>query len=173
MTAPKNPILMGVIGAPHGVKGEIRIKSFTVDPLSLQNYGKLWTEDGRAFKIMRLRQQKNIVVAKLKGVNFRDEAEALNGTQLFVDRSALPSEDDENDFYVVDLIGLPAVNEAGDPIGKILSVQDFGAGDVLEIQEPDGKTWYIDFTKTNVPNVDIKAKTVTMSPPDIVSERDE
>ena len=84
----KNPILMAQIGAPHGVKGEVRVKSFTGDPLALGDYGSLYDGDGRKFKVMRLRPSKNVLVVKFKGTNTREEAEALNRVELFIDRES-------------------------------------------------------------------------------------
>ena len=173
MTQPDAPVLLGTVGAPHGIKGEVRVKSFTDDPLSLGDYGKLWTADGRTFKITRLRQQKSVLVVKFKGVNCRDEAEALNGTELFVDRSVLPAEEDEDDFYIVDLIGLQTKDPDNQSRGKILSVQNFGAGDMLEIEGMGNKSWFLEFTRANVPDIDFEAGIVTIDPPAIVSERDE
>ena len=172
----ENPVLIAKIGAPHGIKGEVRVKSFTDDPLALGDYGSLYSGDGRKFKLMRARLQKNLVIAKFKGVNFRDEAEALNGIELFIDRSMLPDDTEEDEYYVTDLIGMDVVDETGTKVGTIAAVPDFGAGDLLEITPAAGrgdKSWYLEFTLANVPSVDIAERRVTVHLPDSVSERDE
>ena len=174
-----NPILMAQIGAPHGIKGEVRVKSFTGDPLALGDYGSLYDKDGRKFKIMRLRPANTVVVVKFKGVNFRDEAQALNGTELFIDRSMLPNDEDEGEFYVTDLIGCDVLIDSGEQIGTIMAVPDFGAGNLLEIApmlESGGfgsNLWYLEFTMKNVPKIDLEKHAVTIVSPQEISERDE
>ncbi len=173
-----NPILMARIGAPHGIKGEVRVKSFTDDPLALGDYGSLYSPVGEKFKITRLRPQKGVVVVKFKGVNTRNEAEQLNGTELFIDRSALPDDVDEDEFYITDLIGCDAKTADGTKVGSIIAVPDFGAGPLLEISpssgaSPDGAaSWYLEFTLKNVPNIDLDAREITIVMPPQVSERD-
>ncbi|MEE9375175.1 MAG: ribosome maturation factor RimM [Rhizobiaceae bacterium] len=174
-----NPILMAQIGAPHGIKGEVRVKSFTGDPLALGDYGSLYDKDGRKFKIMRLRPANTVIVVKFKGINFRDEAQALNGTELFIDRSMLPNDEDEGEFYVADLIGCDVLVESGEQIGTIVAAPDFGAGCLLEIApllEAGGfgsDIWYLKFTPANVPKVDLEKHAITITLPREVSERDE
>ena len=106
-------VLMAVIGAPHGVRGEVRVKTFTGDPLALGDYGPLFDAAGKSYTILDLRPSKTVVVAKIKEVPTREAAEAANGTELFVARAALPDDLDEDEFYQTDLIGLSAVDEAG------------------------------------------------------------
>src|SRR5690606_12458580 len=132
MPAPKNPIQMAVIGAAHGIKGELRVKTFTGDPLALGNYGPLYAKDGRTFEVLDIRPAGTVVVVRFKGVTDRSAAEALTGTELFIDRSALPDEGDEDDFYHADLIGLAVKDDRGETIGKVTAVQNFGGGDILE-----------------------------------------
>jgi 16S rRNA processing protein RimM len=168
-----NPILMARIGGPHGIKGEVRVKVFGDDPQTLNDYGSLRTLDGRKFKIMRMRVAKNVQIVKFKGVNFRDEAEALNGTELYIDRSMLPDDMDEGEFYVTDLIGCQVVDGDGNFVGTVKAVPNFGAGDLLEITRPGvGQTSLIEFTRRNVPAIDLAARTVTVVVPETVSERD-
>ena len=175
----KNPVLMASIGAPQGIKGEVRVKSFTDDPLAMGDYGSLWSADGRKFKVKRLRPHKNLVVVKFEGINSREEAQALNRIELFVDRSVLPDPEEVDEFYVADLIGLSVQDDQGNKTGVIKAVPDFGAGDLLEIAPVDengvssSKTWYLEFTKANVPTIDFDAGTVTIVIPDEISERDE
>ncbi|PWK76182.1 ribosome maturation factor RimM [Aminobacter sp. AP02] len=155
MAKPQNPIQMAVIGAAHGIKGELRVKTFTGDPLALADYGPLYAKDGRAFEIAAIRPANEVVVVRFKGVNDRNAAEALTNTELFVDRSALPDDGDEGEFYYTDLVGLAVRNENGEPVGKVFAVQNFGGGDILEIQYQGRKGVLIPFTKAAVPVVDV------------------
>ena len=113
----KNPVQMAVIGAAHGIKGEVRVKTFTGDPLALGDYGPLYATDGRRFEMLDIRPARTVVVVRFKGVADRNAAEALNGTELFVDRSALPDDGEEGEFYHADLVGLAVRDENGATIG--------------------------------------------------------
>ncbi|MBT1158915.1 ribosome maturation factor RimM [Aminobacter anthyllidis] len=155
MAKPQNPIQMAVIGAAHGIKGELRVKTFTGDPLALADYGPLYAKDGRAFEIAAIRPANEVVVVRFKGVADRNAAEALTGTELFVDRSALPDDGDEGEFYHADLVGLAVRDENGEPVGKVFAVQNFGGGDILEIQYQGRKGVLIPFTQAAVPVVDV------------------
>lgn len=155
MARPQNPIQMAVIGAAHGIKGELRVKTFTGDPLALADYGPLYAKDGRTFEIAAIRPANEVVVVRFKGVNDRNAAEALTNTELFVDRSALPDNGDEGEFYHTDLVGLAVRDENGEPVGKVFAVQNFGGGDILEIQYQGRKGVLIPFTQAAVPVVDI------------------
>lgn len=157
MPKPENPIQMAVIGAPHGVRGELRVKTFTGDPLALGDYGPLFSKDGRAFEVIDIRPTKTVVVVRFRGVNGRDAAEALNGTELFIDRSALPDDGEEDEFYHADLIGLAVKDETGAAVGKVTAVQNFGGGDILEISHAGRKGVLVPFTEAAVPEIDIKA----------------
>lgn len=164
-------ILLARIGAAQGIKGEVRVKPFGEADM-LDQYGKLETSDGRKLKITRMRVQKNMIVVKFEGVNSRNEAEILNGLDLFVDRKKLPPPD-ENEFYVSDLIGLKVVDGTEAEIGTVKDVPNFGAGDMLEI-EPfgGGSTFYLPFTEAVVPEIDFEIGKITVTPPEEVSERD-
>ena len=166
-------ILLAQIGAPHGIKGEVRVKPYG-DPDMLNQYGKLENKDGQKFKIKRMRPQKNMMVVKFEGVNTREEAEALNRVELFVDRAKLPALEEEDEFYVEDLIGVDVLDISGILIGTILTVPNFGAGDMLEIKPNNSSsTYFLPFTKAVVPTIDFKNGTLTVVPPVEVSERDE
>ena len=175
----KNPILVAEFGAAHGIRGEVRLKPLVDDPQLLIDAGPLHAEDGRSFAITSLRPQKNMMVARVKGVRHRDEAEALTRLKLYLDRSALPDDTDEDEFYAADLVGCAVANAAGETIGEIVAVPDFGAGDLLEIAPLDAtgrrshRTWLLDFTAANVPDIDLDARRVTVVEPPQVSERDE
>jgi 16S rRNA processing protein RimM len=162
---------MATIGAAHGVRGEVRVKSFASEPMALADYGLLLADGGRRFEIERLRPAKNLVIAKFRGIDDRNAAEALNGISLYVPRDRLPTPD-ENEFYHADLIGLEAVDERGDPIGTVIAVHDFGAGDILDIAPPRGPSLLVPFTKAAVPSIDIPAGRLTVVPP-VESEAEE
>ncbi|MEP9397528.1 ribosome maturation factor RimM [Mesorhizobium sp. KR2-14] len=157
MPKPENPIQMAVIGAAHGIKGELRVKTFTADPLALGDYGPLYSRDGRAFEVIDIRPANTVVIVRFKNVKDRNAAEALAGTELFIDRSALPDEGEEDEFYHADLIGLAVKDETGATIGKVSAVQNFGGGDILEIVHAGRKGVLIPFTQAAVPDIDVKA----------------
>src|SRR5689334_7519235 len=152
-SAPKR-LLMGRIGAAHGVKGEVRITSFTSEPLALKDYGPLSTnKPGLSIEIEHARATTNVLVARLKGVTDRTAAERLNGVELYVDRDALPPPDDD-DYYHSDLIGLEARLADGTALGRVTAVPNFGASDLLEVRDDrTGDTFLYPFTKTVVPEV--------------------
>ncbi len=152
-----NPIQMAVIGPAHGIKGEVRVKTFTGDPLALGDYGPLYANDGRAFEIAAIRPANEVVVVRFKGVSDRNVAEALTGTELFVDRTALPENVGEGEFYHADLIGLAVKDETGAPVGMVTAVQNFGGGDILELTLGGKRGVPIPFTQAAVPEVDIPA----------------
>ncbi len=151
----KNPVHMAVIGAAHGIRGEVRVKTFTGDPLALGNYGPLYSSDGRSFEVLDIRPAGAVVVVRFKGVADRTAAEALNGTELFIDRSALPDDGEEGEFYHTDLVGLAVRDENDQTLGKITAVQNFGGGDILEFTHGGTKGVLIPFTRAAVPEVDV------------------
>ncbi|PWB78670.1 MAG: 16S rRNA processing protein RimM [Methylocystaceae bacterium] len=162
----KGAVLLGRFGAAHGVRGEIRLQSFTADPAAIASYGPLFDESGaRRFVISSLRSLgKDIFVARLEGVADRTGAEALTGLELYVPREALPAPD-EDEFYLADLEGLRAETSSGEMLGHVIGVRNFGAGDILEIQPPEGETILLPFTKAVVPIVDIAGGRAVIVPP--------
>ena len=163
---PAEHICVGAIAGAFGVRGEAKIKCFTDDPAAVGDYGPLHTEDGkREFKLKLTRQIKGGYAARLSGVDTREEAEALKGTRLYADRSALP-EPDEEEFYYSDLLGLRIETADGTVLGKIKAVQDFGAGDVIEyLPAGGGETLYLPFTREIVPTVDVAGGRIVAEPP--------
>ncbi len=155
-------VIMAQIGRAHGLKGEVHAQSFTADPLALTDYGDLTDAKGRVFKVAAMRAQGTGLVLRLADVTTREAAEALNGVELLLPRGALPDTGDD-DFYYADLIGLNAIETGGDPLGKILAVHNFGAGDMLELRLTDGKSVFVPFTKAAVPIVLVKSGTVTIN----------
>jgi 16S rRNA processing protein RimM len=150
----KNPVQMAVIGAAHGIKGELRVKTFTGDPLALGDYGLLQAKDGHCFEIEAIRPAGDVVVVRFKGVGDRTAAERLTGTELFVDRSMLPPEE-EDEFYHADLVGLAIRDENGAEAGRVTAVQNFGGGDLLEITFRGRKGLLIPFSRAAVPEVGV------------------
>ncbi|MEZ5842064.1 MAG: ribosome maturation factor RimM [Hyphomicrobiales bacterium] len=162
----RNRVCLGVIGAPHGVRGEVRVKPYGEDPLSLGAYGPLADESGtRSFEVAALRPIKGgMLVVRFRGLADRDAAEAVKGTRLFVDRDRLPAPG-EDEFYHTDLIGLAAELADGTALGRIVAVPDFGAGDLLEIATGGGRTVLVPFTMDVVPVIDLGAGKVVIAPP--------
>lgn len=167
-------ILLGHISTAHGIRGEVVIKSHTGDPADIGAYGPLSDEAGtRAFEIKAVRVTKKGVIARIAGVTDRNAAEALRGTELFVERDKLPeAEDDE--VYHADIIGLTAVRGDGSDVGEIIAVQNFGAGDLLEIRlTGKRRTEFVPFTEDFVLELDIEAgRAVVIMPDDTVTDDD-
>jgi 16S rRNA processing protein RimM len=154
-------ILVGRVAGAFGVKGEVRITSFTAEPLALVDYKTLLREDGSpALTLMGGRVAKGGVVARAQEIETRDQAEAARGLKLYVPRAVLPEPEDEDEFYVADLVGLTVVSPQGEPLGRVRSVRDFGAGDLLEIEPPAGESWWLPFTREAVPEVSIKDRRI-------------
>jgi 16S rRNA processing protein RimM len=159
------PICIARIGAAHGVRGEVRLWTFTEDPLAVLHYGPLATKDGaRSFVVTQAREAKTHLVATLKGVATREDAERLNGVELYVAREQLPPTD-QGEYYHADLIGLAAVDAANQPIGRVIAIHNFGAGDIIEIAPPQGPTMLLPFTNAVVPSVDLAGGRVVIELP--------
>ncbi|MGA8602570.1 MAG: ribosome maturation factor RimM [Beijerinckiaceae bacterium] len=161
-------ILVGAFGAAHGIRGEVRLKSFTANPAAIGIYGPLQDESGtRHFMIEALRPiGKDLLVARVNGVSDRNAAEALNGTELFVSRDALPAPD-EGEFYHADLIGSRVEDDQGRVFGSVVAVHNFGAGDILEIapstDAADQTTAMLAFTRALVPVVDVEGGRIVVA----------
>lgn len=159
------PVCVARIGAAHGVRGAVRLWTFTEDPLAVRDYGPLMTRDGsRQFEVTHAREAKDHLVVTLKGVATRDDAERLNGLELYVPRDRLPDTDD-GEYYHTDLIGLAAVTTAEQPLGKVIAIHNFGAGDIIEIAPPQGTTMLLPFTNAVVPTVDLAGGRVVIELP--------
>jgi 16S rRNA processing protein RimM len=164
-------ICLGQIGAPHGVRGEVRLHSFTADPTAIGSYGPLESEDGRVFEIESLRPAKHALVAKLSGIADRDAAERLANTKLYVPRERLPEPADADEFYHADLIGLRAVDRAGKECGTVVAVHNFGAGDLIELRIPGAaQTELLPFDAVTVPEIDIAKGRLVIAHPRTTTE---
>ena len=151
-------ICVARIGAAHGVRGAVRLWTFTEDPLAVKRYGPLATKDGaRHFEVTSAREAKGHLVATLKGITTREEAERLNGIELYVAREKLPATD-ENEYYHADLIGLAAVTPTDEPLGRVVAIHNFGAGDIIEIAPLHGATMLLPFSNAVVPTVDLRRR---------------
>jgi 16S rRNA processing protein RimM len=151
-------ICIGAIAGAFGIAGEVRLKSFCSQPEDIASYGPLYSEDGnRQFRVTLIRPVAGGYGARIPGINTREEAEALRGTSLFIDRARLPSLPDD-EFYHADLIGLDAVDTGGEVLGKVMAIHNHGAGDIIEISSTRHKSaLLLPFTKVIVPNVDLAA----------------
>ena len=162
--APKR-VCLGVVTAPHGVQGAVRIKSFTEEPEDVARYGPLTDETGvRRFELRLIGAGKGVVIARLSGVEDRNQAEALRGLRLYLPRSALPQTEAE-EYYHADLIGLEAVLGDGTPVGRVRAIHDFGAGDTLELARPGAPAVMVPFTRAVVPSVELAAGRLVLDPP--------
>lgn len=159
-------ILIARIGAAHGVRGEVRVKPFGLDGEAIGEHGPLRSRDGaRLLTVDRIRPiAGGMVIVKFIGIDDRTAAERLNHLDLFVERSMLP-EPEEDEFYYTDLIGLAVVTLAGEPIGHVIAVHDFGAGDLLEVDRPGKTSVFVPFTKAVVSTVEIARGRVLIDPP--------
>ena len=169
-------LVVAEIGAAHGIKGEVRLKSFTQVPTDVAKYGPLAAPDGRQFEIASARPaagtSPDMLVVRLKGVADRDAAEALTGTELSVPYDRLPPPE-EDEYYHADLIGLSAVTPDGDILGTIVAVPNFGAGDLLEIAPERGPSVLIPFAGHTVGDIDIAAGRAVVVPPLVSRDEDD
>jgi 16S rRNA processing protein RimM len=167
----RDVLLAAIIGA-QGLKGEVKAKLFTATPDALPRYGVLHTRDGRKLKITAFRPSKEgEAVIAFEDVRDRNQAEALKGAELFVERGALP-ETDEDEFYHADLIGLEVRDSEGRILGKVSALHNFGASDVLEFVRPDGDTVHIAFTKETVPVLNIADGFIIVAVPEDDEDND-
>lgn len=162
---PEALVCLGQIGAPHGVRGEVHLRSFTAEPEAIAAYGALRTEDGRPIEIESLRPAKDHFVATLSGVHDRDAAAQLANAKLYVPRERLPQLTDPEEYYHSDLIGLAVVDRDGQRLGSVMAVHNFGAGDLLEVRlDASNKTELLAFNDTNVPRVDVPGGRLVLDP---------
>jgi 16S rRNA processing protein RimM len=160
-------IRVGRIGAAHGTRGEVKLWSFTADPMAIADYGALESEDGtRSFEIEALRPAKDFLVARFAGVADRTAAEQLRNLDLYIVRDRLPAPA-ADEFYYADLVGLAAVDRQGVTLGTVAAVHNFGAGDLIEVRPTrGGMTVMLPFTEITVPVVDVEAGRIVVDPPE-------
>jgi len=169
---PERLILVGRVAGAFGVKGETRITAYTADPLALTAYGPLLRKTGApGLTIMSARPAKGGIVARVKEIATPEQADALRGLELYVPRDRLPEPDDEDEFYLTDLIGLAAEAPDGTPLGVVAAVENYGAGDLLEIKPPGAApNWQVAFTRENAPAVHIAEGRIVVARPDEVGD---
>lgn len=169
-----NLVLMGRIGAAHGIKGEVRITSYTEDPLDIAAYGPLITSrPERELTISDVRQAKNVVIARIRGVDDRAAAEKLNGTELFVPRDRLPPAEGEDEFYHADLIGLEARRMDGTVLGEVVSIPNYGAGDLIQVRNAEDGLLMFPFTREVVPEIHLKEGYLIVHPPAEIEDEED
>ena len=168
-------ICVARIGAAHGVRGEVKLWSFTEDPASVVTYGPLETEDGtQRFEIEAMRPAKDHFIARIVGVSDRDAAERLRNLELYVPRARLPEIDEQDTYYHADLIGLDVVTPEGVQIGTVHALHNFGAGDIIEVMPVgSGEPLMLPFNDATVPKVDLAAKQIVLVKPVEIETRDE
>jgi 16S rRNA processing protein RimM len=159
-------VCVAKIGAPHGVRGEVKLHAFTADPMSVREYGALETGDGLVrLKIHSIRPSKGHLIARFAGIDDREAAERLTNQKLYVPRARLPAPE-AGEFYHADLIGLAAVDAGGAPLGSVVAIHNFGAGDLIEIAPAQGgATVMIPFTEAVVPTIDVAGGRIVIDPP--------
>jgi 16S rRNA processing protein RimM len=175
MRASDRLILMGVFGAPQGVSGQVRVRSYTHDPLSIGAYGALTDAKAtRWFALEALRRLKDdMVVARIKGVTTREAAQALTGVELFARREQLPPPN-EDEFYYDDLVGLAAMTPEGTTLGRVIGISNYGAGDILEIAgENQRETLLFPFSRAVATEIDFAGGRIVVVPPDEIEGGDE
>jgi len=170
MAAPSSAgerVCVGRIGAAHGTRGEVKLWSFTADPMAIADYGALATEDGRrTFTIETLRPGKDFLVARLSGIADRAAAEKLCNLDLYIARERLPEPTDADEFYHADLIGLAALGTDGRALGTVVAIHNFGASDLIEVRPTlGGATVMLPFTEAIVPVVDVAGGRIVVDPP--------
>ncbi|MBM2575731.1 ribosome maturation factor RimM [Jannaschia sp. Os4] len=161
----KDHVCLGAVMGGHGVRGDVRVKSFCAEPSALGDYGPLTDDAGATRTLTVLKPVKGGYAVRLSGVSSKEAADALRGQRLWVPRAALP-EAEEDEYYHADLIGLEAVDTGGARLGRVKAVLDHGGGDLLELARPGGDTALVPFTRAIVPTVDLSAGRLVVDPPD-------
>ncbi|MGF1629259.1 MAG: ribosome maturation factor RimM [Kiloniellaceae bacterium] len=163
-------VCLGVMVGAHGVRGLVKVKSFTENPADVAAYGPVSDSDGRRrWRLQVTGQAKGVVLVRVEGVTDREAAQALHGTELYVERAILPVLDEEETFYHADLIGLRVENGEGRSLGSVRAVENYGAGDLLDIAGPDGQGFLLAFTRAAVPLVDIAGGRLVAALPEEVT----
>ena len=159
-------VLMGAILGAHGIKGEVKVKSFAAKPADIAEYGPLTdTKHKRSFELSIVGAAKGVLIGRIAGITDRNAAEALKGVELFVDRDRLPAPKDPEEYYLADLIGLAAFDGKDAKLGEIVSVDNYGAGDLLLVVPESGEGFVVPFAKAFVPVVDVKHGRVVLDLP--------
>lgn len=166
MSKLNDPVLMATVGAAQGLRGDVRVRCFSANPLAVGDYGNLHAEDGRVFEILEVRPGKNnMVIIRFRGVNDRNAAEALRGLNLFLERENLPDDElDDEEYFYADLEGLEVLDESGNSYGAVSAIFDFGAGDLLELKGPGRRPVLIPFNENAILQVDFDGGHILVDP---------
>ena len=167
-------VCVAQIGAAHGLKGDVRLRSFTEDPQAFAQYGPLETEDRKhRLEIESMRPAGDAFVIRFRGVAGRNAAEALRDVRLYVERDKLPAAE-EDEFYHADLVGLVAMTTSGDLFGDVIAIHNFGAGDIVELKiAASGETVMLLFDEKTFPAVDISGGRIIVDPPAEIIAKDD
>ena len=166
-------VCVGQFAGAHGVRGLVKVKSFTEDPEAVASYGPLSDERGaRRYTLTLQGTMKDLFLVRVDGIATREQAQELTGVRLYVDRSALPETEDEDEFYHADLIGLRAELADGSLYGTVKAIYDFGGGDVLEIRTAGGPLEMLPFSKACVPVVDVRGGRIVVDLPAVIEARE-
>jgi len=170
-TETSSYIMVAAIAGAFGVRGEVKLKCFTETPKNAVSYGPLLSETGKTIlTVTASRAIKGGLAVKTREVATREQAEAMKSTKLYVPRSALP-QTDEDEFYISDLVNLSVRNMAGDEVGKIAAVLDFGSGELIEVRPPKGQTYFVPFTREEVPRVSVDEGFIVIDPMETVEAK--
>lgn len=174
-SVPENLVLIGEFGRAHGLRGEVRVKSYTGDPKAIAAYGPVILEGGRRLLLTHARPAPggapDLLIVRAEGVETREAAEALNRTRILIERERLPPPEDEDEFLLADLVGLPAYSPKGDLVGTVIDVPNYGGGDLLELRPPKGPSALLPFTRVFVPEIDIQGRRIVVDLPADLFER--
>lgn len=165
-------VCVGAVAGAHGIRGQVRIKSFTAEPAHVAAYGPVEVEDGsRRFKLQVVGEAKGLVIARLDGIGDRNAAEALRGVALYVSRERLPGTE-EDEFLYAELTGLEARTVSGAVLGRVKGVSDFGAGELLDVALAGGGDLMVPFTRDAVPEIDVRGGWLAIVPPEYAPDED-
>ncbi len=155
-------VKIGKIIAPHGVRGLVKIKSYTDTPSTLAEYKNIYNKSGERISVEVRSTNKDMLIAHIENINSREDAEKISKIDLYINRDSMPDLE-EDDFYIEDLVGMRVVDDSNEHVGEVVDVRNFGAGDVLEIKFlKEGKKEYMAFTKKNFPTIDVTGRIVRM-----------
>ncbi len=156
-------VKIGKIISAHGVRGLVKVKSYAESPSNLSSYGEIYDHAGNKILLEIKSSSKDILIAHIENINSREDAEQISKTDLYINRHSMP-ELEEEDFYIEDLVGMKVITDSNQHIGNVIAVQNFGAGDILEIRFlKDGKSEHIPFTKKHFPDIDLHQKTIVLA----------
>ena len=157
---------VGVVVGAHGVRGQFKVKPFTDQPKALDSYGPVWLEDDTKLSLkVKSVSPKGHVLVSAREVTTRDQADALRGIHLYIDRQSLPETADD-ELYHADLIGMAVATDAGQHLGEIIGIHDFGAGEIVEIRPATGSSFMLPFAKDYVAKIDSGLRQVVVAPPE-------